>query len=178
MSSKLTIKTQIKSGIWWFSTPRGSSIPRCRKSMGVSLSSPWSENWTGVGFGYDQVWSFLWMDPMTAYIPIVLIKIDPTQPTITLIIPCCFKPYLDYNICCRYSLLLWRTLWYNRMSEQEISTKAIDKISDLQEDILILILFSLPIKQAFVTSILLKWWTHIRYFVPNLDFTETKWKDR
>jgi len=64
------------------------------------------------------------------------------------------------------------------MSKQIISTSAIDRISSFPDDILIRILSSLPIEQAFVTSILSKRWNHLWCFVPDLDFTKPKWKDR
>ncbi|AES63314.1 F-box/RNI/FBD-like domain protein [Medicago truncatula] len=64
------------------------------------------------------------------------------------------------------------------MSKQKISTSVIDRISSFPDDILIRILSSLPIEQACVTSILSKRWTHLWCFVPDLDFTKTKWKDQ
>jgi hypothetical protein len=64
------------------------------------------------------------------------------------------------------------------MSELELSTAAVDRISGLPDDILIHILSSVPTKQAFVTSILSKRWIHLWLYVPVLKFTETRWKDQ
>ncbi|AES63194.2 F-box/RNI/FBD-like domain protein [Medicago truncatula] len=54
---------------------------------------------------------------------------------------------------------------------------AVDRIGSLPDEILIHILSFVPTKQAFVTSILSKRWTHLWCFVPNLDFSDTKLKN-
>ncbi|RHN45150.1 putative F-box domain-containing protein [Medicago truncatula] len=64
------------------------------------------------------------------------------------------------------------------MSLLETSTApvAVDRISNLPDDILIHILSSFPTKQAFVTSILSKRWKHLWCYVPDveLEFVDDK----
>ena len=61
------------------------------------------------------------------------------------------------------------------MSSPEILTAvAVDRISNLPDDIVIHILSSLPTKQAFLTSILSKRWKHLWCYVPDVEFIEAK----
>jgi hypothetical protein len=64
------------------------------------------------------------------------------------------------------------------MSSPETSTAtvAIDRISNLPDDILIHILSFLPTKQAFLTSLLSKRWKHLWCYVPDveLEFVDDK----
>jgi len=57
------------------------------------------------------------------------------------------------------------------MSEPDILTLAVDRISSLLDDILIRILSSLPTKQAFATRILSKRWIHLCCGVSDLDLS-------
>lgn len=55
------------------------------------------------------------------------------------------------------------------LPETSTATVAVDRISNLPDDILVHILSFLPTKQAFLTSILSKRWKHLWCYVPNVE---------